>query len=85
MEFEGIQRMQRFSGQSERLMGNTGSHFAGKSADPVRAFPSLIDDQGHEMKKFKKDMRARDLSGGSQISEGAVERPLAVIESSLKA
>jgi hypothetical protein len=37
------------------------------------------------MRKFKKDMRARDPSGGSQISEGAVERPLAVIESSLKA
>jgi hypothetical protein len=37
------------------------------------------------MRKFNKDMSARDPSGGSQISEGAVERPLAVIESSLKA
>jgi hypothetical protein len=37
------------------------------------------------MRQFGGYIRVSDRLGGSQISEGAVERPLAVIESSLKA
>ena len=49
IQFEGIQRVQRLSVKRQGLVRNATSHFVGKSANAMRAFPAAVNDQGHRI------------------------------------